>query len=460
MTHAVRPPAVAGTFYPSAPNVLAQDIAQLMASVALSHMPFKQAEFPKAIIVPHAGYIYSGPTAAIAYASLAAGREHITRVVLLGPVHRIPVRGLALPGVDDFATPLGQVAIDQAAVSLLQSMPQVVTYADSHALEHSLEVQLPFLQTVLARFKLIPLVVGDATASEVAEVLEVLWGGPETLIVVSSDLSHFLSYDSAQVIDNQTVQRILTLAGPITHEQACGATPINGMLLAAQRHHLHPVLLDVRNSGDTAGNKGRVVGYASFAFVVDADTEIEVGLVLLSIARAAIAESFGVESSAVNELSPWLQQAGACFVTLTQYGQLRGCIGSLAPYRPLLLDVKANAQAAAFHDPRFPPLTLAELPHTVVEVSLLSPMQMMYFTSEQDALAQLRPSVDGIVFEYGAHRSTFLPQVWEQLPKPADFMAHLKLKAGLAAGFWESQVKLYRYTVNKWQEPAVELPVP
>lgn len=261
--HQIRQPAVAGTFYPGVPTILARDVTALLGAAK----PAPPGKSPKAIIVPHAGYIYSGATAAAAYASLAAGRDQITRVVLLGPVHRVPVRGLALPGVDAFATPLGNIPIDSAAVALLGTMPQIVTSAAAHAWEHSLEVQLPFLQSVLGDFSLIPLAVGDATPAEITEVLDALWGGPETLIVISSDLSHFLPYDTAQTVDQQTVQRILALRGPLTHEQACGGTPINGMLLAAKHHHLQPVLLDLCNSGDTAGDKDRVVGYASFAFM-------------------------------------------------------------------------------------------------------------------------------------------------------------------------------------------------
>ncbi len=260
--HSIRQPAVAGSFYPGVSNTLARDVSALLAAAG----PARHGKLPKAVIVPHAGYIYSGATAAAAYAALAGGRGLITRVVLLGPVHRVALRGLALPGNDIFATPLGNIPVDQAAVALLRSMPQIVTSVAAHAQEHSLEVQLPFLQSVLGEFSLVPLAVGDATAAEIAEVLEVLWGGAETLIVISSDLSHFLPYAAAQAVDQQTVQRILKLHGPLTHEQACGGTPINGMLLAAKHHHLRPSLLDLRNSGDSAGDKARVVGYASFAF--------------------------------------------------------------------------------------------------------------------------------------------------------------------------------------------------
>ncbi|NOT68401.1 MAG: AmmeMemoRadiSam system protein B [Methylophilaceae bacterium] len=261
----IRPAAVAGMFYSGDAAQLSFDIDEMLAMAGIRAAQLK----PKVLIAPHAGYIYSGAIAASAYALLKASAKNIRRVVLLGPTHRVAVRGLALPGVDAFVTPLGNVEIDQDAVKLIANLAQVSVSPQAHALEHSLEVQLPFLQTVLPDFKLLPLAVGMATAQEVATVLEALWGGEETLIVISSDLSHFLPYDTAQRVDNSTVQAILHLQQPLSHEQACGGTPINGLLLAAKQHGLIPHLLDLRNSGDTAGDKSRVVGYAAFAFTED-----------------------------------------------------------------------------------------------------------------------------------------------------------------------------------------------
>jgi MEMO1 family protein len=258
-----RPAAVAGMFYSGAPRQLAADVRTYLAATSTSA---GGGAWPKALIVPHAGYVYSGVVAASAYARLAPGRDAIRRVVLLGPVHRVPVRGLALPVVSAFATPLGSVPVDREAAALARSLPQVVESAAAHALEHSLEVQLPFLQTVLGEFAIVPFAVGDASPEDVAAVIELLWGGPETLIVVSSDLSHYHPYAEARRIDRRTADAVLALAGTLDHEQACGATPINGFALCARRHALFPELLDLRNSGDTAGDKSRVVGYAAFAF--------------------------------------------------------------------------------------------------------------------------------------------------------------------------------------------------
>jgi AmmeMemoRadiSam system protein B len=263
MSSSVRAPAVAGMFYPGANRELARNLAEMLG--AASHDAPERA-VPKAIIAPHAGYIYSGPVAASVYALLAPARRRISRVVLLGPTHRVAVRGLALPGCEAFATPLGTVRVDEAAVEAIRKLPQVVVSAQAHALEHSLEVHLPFLQVVLEQFTLVPLAVGQASAQEVAEVLELLWGGPETLVVVSSDLSHYLGYHDAQALDRATAKSILALAIDLSHEQACGATPVTGLAQVARRRALKPELIDLRNSGDTAGDRNRVVGYGSFAF--------------------------------------------------------------------------------------------------------------------------------------------------------------------------------------------------
>jgi len=263
MSVEIRPAAVGGLFYSGSPVALAAEVRTLLAAVPA------RAETPgllKALIVPHAGYRFSGPIAATAYSLLRRRRDAVRRVVLLGPAHRVAVRGLALPSAQAFATPLGTVPIDREAVSRLLALRQVSVSLAAHAEEHSLEVQLPFLQQVLGEFTLVPLAVGDASPEEVAEVIEVLWGGSETLIVVSSDLSHYLPYEKARRLDAETCATIGRLERAVGFEEACGGTPINGLMLAARRHHLVPALLDLRNSGDTAGDRGRVVGYAAFAF--------------------------------------------------------------------------------------------------------------------------------------------------------------------------------------------------
>ncbi len=261
----IRPPAVAGIFYPAAGPALARELATLLAAAAPAAAE-AAGSVPKALIVPHAGYVYSGAVAASAYAALAPARHSIRRVILLGPCHRVGIRGLAVPRATGFATPLGTVLLDAALTDAVLALPQVTQSDLPHQQEHSLEVQLPFLQTVLEDFTLLPIAVGDATAQEVAEVLDLVWGGPETLIVISSDLSHYHAYAEARRLDSASAKTILALAPLEDFRQACGATPVNGLISCARKRGLVPRLLDLRNSGDTAGDRSRVVGYGAFAF--------------------------------------------------------------------------------------------------------------------------------------------------------------------------------------------------
>ena len=261
---AVRPAAVAGAFYPGNALQLAQQVDSLLAHAAVPHLR------PKALIVPHAVYVYSGPIAASAYAAVAAMNPKPTRVVLLGPSHHVGFAGLALPGVHALATPLGLVEVDHSLAERLRQFPFVGQSPLAHKREHSLEVQLPFLQRVLHHFTVLPLVVGHAAPEDVAAVLDAVWGGPETLIVVSSDLSHYLPFEDARVIDAHTAQCIGQLDGrELAADRACGAEPLRGLLVAARSHHLHVSVLDLRNSGETAGDRARVVGYGAFAFTAD-----------------------------------------------------------------------------------------------------------------------------------------------------------------------------------------------
>ena len=259
----VRPPAVAGTFYPGEARELAALVGQLLAAAGRER---REPTSPKALIAPHAGYVYSGSVAASAFSTLAPDAARVRRVVLLGPSHFVPLRGLALPDADALATPLGEVAVDAAAAAALAALPQVAARADAHAREHALEVELPFLQEILDEFTVVPLAVGAASAGEVAEVLAAVWGGEETRIVVSSDLSHYMPYETARRVDRETADAIVRLDYPLAPHQACGAVPISGLLAAAAGRGLRPTLLDLRNSGDTAGPRDRVVGYGAFAF--------------------------------------------------------------------------------------------------------------------------------------------------------------------------------------------------
>ena len=457
-----RPAAVAGMFYPGSPEALRDSVREFLAEAGPD-----DGVAPKVLIVPHAGYIYSGSTAARAYATLRRIAAQVRRVVVIGPAHRVAVRGVAIPSVDRFETPLGTVDLDRTVLDELAAEPHVVRSDRAHATEHALEVQLPFLQEVLEDFTLVPLVVGDATPDEVAAVLERVWGGPETLIVVSSDLSHYLPYDTARRVDAATLAQVLALGPELDHEQACGATPINALMHVARRRRLRPRLLAACSSGDTAGDRDRVVGYASVTFTADdRDTSAEAdeeglsdsserpadrGQVLLAHARHAIESLFRAPDAALPD-APFLDEPGATFVTLRLDGELRGCIGTLEAEHPLRHDVARNARNAAMRDPRFEPLGEQELAGLSIEVSLLSTPEPLSFADEEDLTRQVEARRHGLVLEYGRHRSTFLPQVWEQLPDARDFLRHLKAKAGLPPDFWSEEIRVSRYAVEKWSE--------
>lgn len=473
----VRPPAVAGIFYPRDGAALKQTVGRLLQEALRARQDeidrqIATAPAPKALIAPHAGYVFSGYPAARAYAELAPARETIKRVVLLGPAHRVAIRGLATTSADAWQTPLGPVQIDRAGIDQVAHLPQVATDDKAHAQEHCLEVHLPFLQRLLTDFAVVPFVVGGANQDQIAEVLDLLWGGPETLILISSDLSHYHSYDEAVRLDTGTALAIEALdESRIDQGQACGRIPIAGLLASARRHHLAPERVALCNSGDTAGDKSRVVGYGAWVFrpgedtgngaqndneVVPADPDQAIldkhGTRLLQLMARSIRYGFDSETPpklAVGSFAEELRQDRATFVTLERNGRLRGCIGSIVSNRPLVLDLVENAFRAAFRDPRFRKLTPEEAEGLTLSLSILSPMTVMQFEDEDDLLNQLNPGIDGLMIQDGHMRAVFLPQVWEELPDRRDFLMRLKAKAGMMPKHWSPGFKAWRYTVHK-----------
>lgn len=464
----VRPSALAGRFFAADAGDLARNVDDDLSQAAAVVQPGSGPQ-PKILVLPHAGHVYSGRVAAAGYALLQPHLNHIRKVVILGPNHRVAVDGVALPGVACFSTPLGWVEVDALAAHALSDLPFVRTFPQAHAQEHCLEVHLPFIQRLwqgLEWPRVLPLLVGRVAPEDLVKLLGRLWGGADTLIIISTDLSHFHGYDDARRIDGVTCQQIAALASHLNHQQACGATPLNAALSLARQRGLSLTRLAHCNSGDTAGNtpegRQRVVGYASFALyenpapsVVAHPLTPDVGDRLLQLARHALHRAVGaadVPAPSVQGLEHW----GASFVTLNQGGRLRGCIGSLQAHRPLHLDVQANAQAAALKDPRFSPVQPDEAADLQLEVSLLTPAQDLVFANESHALWQLQPHVHGVIWQVvhqgRVFRSTFLPQVWSQMPDPRVFLAQLKRKAGLPADFWSPDVQLATYTVQKFHE--------
>jgi len=448
----VRRPALAGSFYPAEPSALREQVMQAVQGAP--DTPIR----PKALIAPHAGYIYSGPIAGAAYRSLVKLAGTIKRVVLLGPPHRVPVREFCVPRTRVFATPLGEVRLDHELIDKLARMPGVEVDDAPHLQEHCLETQLPFLQCVLGDFKLVPILVGATTAERVDLLLKSLWGDTETLVVVSSDLSHYNDYERTRTLDESARRAIETLRGEqIGEDQACGRHALRGLLSRAEALDLRVTTLDLRNSGDTAGRaqRDRVVGYGSWALeyatqarLPDSDRQQ-----LAAVARKAISIHLKQGRPPRVEWTGFsrpLQAIRASFVTLTLDGELRGCIGSVIPQQPLVTDVVMNACKAAFQDPRFKPLSQAEASRLEVSVSILSHPRPIAADCEASLIDVLHPEEDGVILEGigpdgQTRRGLFLPHVWEQLRDPTQFVRHLKAKAGLAPGVWPSGARAWRF---------------
>ena len=446
----VKPPNVAGMFYPGDDEALRREVDAHLGRAS------SEGPAPKALIAPHAGYRYSGPIAASACARLKPRAHEIRRVVLLGPTHYHPLRGVAASSAESFATPLGRVPVDVASVECALECVFVRRFDPAFDREHSLEVHLPFLMRVLPRFEVVPLLVGTASPAQVDTLLEMLWGGPETVIVISSDLSHYLDYESARRLDAETSEAIVALRhDAVGYEQACGRHAVNGLLHLARRRGLEATALDVRNSGDTAGDRDRVVGYGAYAFFEPACAPIglEARRHLLGIAARSIRHGVtGGKACDVDldRLPPVLREPRDTFVTLESNRRLRGCIGSLEATRPLAADVAHNAHAAAFADPRFPPVEEDDLERLRIKISVLSPPVSMQVKSETDLVSRLRPGIDGLIIEDGEKRATFLPSVWKGIPEPGRFVRELAKKAGWPAGHWPESVLAWRYTTEEF----------
>ena len=446
--NAVRPAAVAGMFYPGDAKALAADIDELLGGVD-SLAP--RLGFPKALVVPHAGYIYSGAVAAHAYDELWQRRAAcVRRVVLLGPVHRVAVRGLALPSAEAFDTPLGTDPHRPAKRgNPCATCRRWWRATPAHALEHSLEVQLPFLQKQLGDFSLVPFAVGSASVEQVAAVIERLWGGPETLIVISTDLSHYHAYETARAVDQATVARIAARATDLDHEEACGATPLNGFL--AVGGEARPAGKAARGVQFRRYRRRQGPGGGLFGFCAHEGGEVslEQAGADAAFARARRDRRETVRENAIGLRLP-LARPGRRDLRHPDQGRPAARLHRQPGRRaPLGDDMAENALGAAFRDPRFPALTREEWPQCRVEVSLLSTPKPLRFADEADLLAQIVPGEDGLILEADGKRGTFLPQVWEGIPDKRPSCASCVKKAGLPPDTRLGRCKVSRYRVAK-----------
>jgi MEMO1 family protein len=456
LTTEVHPAQVAGMFYPAEPGPL----SVLVAGVR------KRARgdggvAPKVVVAPHAGIVYSGAVAATAFGPWAKRADPPRRIVIVGPAHRVAFRGIAVHPAARWRTPLGEARVAAVAHAELARVRSVFVDPRPFAGEHSLEMHLVMLQAMLpAPFEIVPILVGDADPHHVAEALRVVWGGPETAVAVSSDLSHFLDRRAAETIDADTARRIETLDAPsLEGRRACGFLPIKGALEIAAERDMRVSGLHLATSADVGADASRVVGYGAFAFeysasarLQDADRELLLSACMAGLGEAA--RSGGKPPApSMNGKPPALSSWRATFVTLTESGRLRGCIGSPAPRRPLIEDAIANTAQAGFADRRFPPLKDSELAGLRLDVSILSHPRRIPARSESELVNALEPDRDGLILGAGERRALFLPSVWRQLRDGGDFVRHLIAKAGLETTGWPEGLEAMRFRVESFGAP-------
>ncbi|HZZ63473.1 MAG TPA: AmmeMemoRadiSam system protein B [Roseiarcus sp.] len=435
MVEEVHPAQVAGLFYPEG----AQSLRNLIARMGEGARPDGGVS-PKVAVAPHAGIVYSGSVAATAFGPWARRVDPPRRIVIIGPAHRFVFRGLAIHPAMAWSTPLGEARVAPDLHAGLAQAGAAAVDARPFAGEHSLEMHLVMLQALLpAPFEILPILVGDAEPARVVEALRLVWGGPETAIAVSSDLSHFLDRESAEAIDADTARLIETLdAASLEGRRACGYLPIIGALTIAAERDLRVSGLHLASSADVGAGSSRVVGYGAFAFEYAASAQLNDAdrALLLSTCMAGLAAAArrGGRMPALRldgRVSPVLAARRATFVTLAQGGRLRGCVGSPAPRTSLIEDAMTNAVQAGFADPRFPHLTEAELDGLDIGVSILSHPRPVPAQSETDLVKALEPDRDGLILGVGRRRALFLPSVWRQVADPHEFVRCLMLKAGL-----------------------------
>ncbi len=460
MAENIRNPAVAGAFYPGDNKTLSSAIDEFLNKADKdTGLQNKQI---KALIVPHAGYVYSGGVAAYGYNIIKD--KNIKTVIILAPTHHVYFNGASIGNYTHYKTPLGLIKLSTLAEKLKQESNLINTIDEAHFKEHSLEVQIPFLQKTLECFEIVPIITGDLSQDQIKELAELISQNldDQTLVVASSDLSHFYPYDKAVEMDNRVINTIESMNMDKAKEQEmCGKTPILILMNIAKSLNWDAKILKYANSGDVTGDKSSVVGYTSIAFYQNNSENKEDSFLsnaqkkeLLTIARKTL-EDYIKEGNKYNPKTDdeELKEAKGVFVTLEKNSQLRGCIGNILPDKPIYIAVRDNAINAAVNDPRFEKVTADELDNIKIEISVLSVPDEIKADNSKEKIDKIKENIDGIILSKGWSQATFLPQVWEQLLTKDEFLSQLCLKAGLSADcYLEEGIKIEKYQALHFSE--------
>ena len=438
----IKQPSVAGTFYTADKTALEKQITEFKKN---SRNTYKTPT--RAVIVPHAGLVYSGRLACEGISQLD---KNIKNVFIFAPAHRVAIDGLGTTSYDAWRTPLGDIKVNKTITQELINNFGVKITDNALAPEHAIEVELPFVQTELKNVKIIPVLMGNVEPDKVYKIISHYYKNKENGFIISSDLSHYLPNDTAKKVDNYTAQHIeACVSDNFTHELACGATGILGLMKFTQENNYSLIRIDMSNSGATTFDNNRVVGYGTwFLYEGERNEFIKENYsdFILNLCRESI-KTRKIKSSEI-EYPQVLSEFGAVFVTLEKNGNLRGCIGSIIPQRPLIDDIIINAQNAAYSDPRFNPVDKSEIKDLSIAVSLLSVPKPMKFKDEQDLLNQIRQNIDGIIIRDGNYQAVYLPSVWEQIPDKKMFLNSLKVKAGRSADHFSKTFEAYRFETS------------
>lgn len=442
----VKQPSVAGTFYTADRTALENQISEFKKnSINTYTIP------SRAVIVPHAGLVYSGR---LAYEGISQLDKNIKNIFIFAPAHRVAIEGLGTTSYDAWETPLGEIEINRTIVNELKSKFEVNVQDNALAPEHAVEVEIPFIQTEFKNVKIIPILMGKVEPDKVYKIISHYYKNPENGFIISSDLSHYLPDETAKRVDSYTAQHIETCSNDnFTHELACGATGILGLMQFAKENGYSLIRIDMTNSSSTSFDRERVVGYGSwFMYEGERNNFIKENYsdFILDLCKESI-KTKG-ELPLKSGYPQVFSEFGAVFVTLEKNGNLRGCIGSIIPQRALISDIITNARNAAYSDPRFNPVEKNEIKDLSIAVSLLSIPTPMKFEDEEDLLNQIRENIDGIIIRDGNYQAVYLPSVWEQIPDKKMFLNSLKVKAGMNPNHFSKTFEAYRFETSYIKE--------